>query len=909
MAMSAELKILRVFLSSPGDVPDARLAIQHVVERELAKEPPFEDVKLEVVSWDDPYARIPMDAYLTPQEAVKRGLPRPSECDVVVVLFWSRMGTAQTHDGTQYLSGTDYEYQDAINANPKPRVLVYRCTAPLEQASTLGESVDQQREQYRRLESFFARFRGDDGSPRGSFETFATTQELRERAKMVLRRVLYEKLEKIKSFAPPDLGTALRFRTTIQAFRDEYLVSETGRVPFGGRDHELEQLDKWLLDAAAPSRMLVTSPAGRGKSALLVRWMASLQEMDVIGKERWQLAFMPISIRFQTNRPEVFNEGLALRLAEITGEALPSTSSRDANFFRAAVRDQLGIIAEKKVSVVVVLDGLDEALQGSFDVSMFPPVLPPTLRILVSARRQVGDKGALGWLKLLGWERGTKVETLELEKLDLKGISDVLVKLGAPMEVVANESDLINRLLLLTEGEPLLVRYYAEDLWQLRRSGAQITRADLETLKPGFDSYFQRWLEHQERLWKEEGEGIDAQKVDRVLLLLAFALGPLQQADLVTLMKEVHDEPGLVVPDRLLRPLRRFVLGDGKDSGFVLSHPKIGDYLRSERFHTVERVIDRAFAAWGLRHVTGLNSAPPLVLPQEASSYVLQFLPRHLEIVEAPPSDFLLLLEDGWRRAWEHLDGGDRGFASSVRAIWHAIRKHGELNHLGSQWRCALTLASLKNVGRNTPAALIKAAVAKQELTPRQGAHLAELKGVSEPSSFFDDAEDGVQTLAEIAVLACNNAALATELALSAVSMAIGARDEDRRLQFVEKLSQVLLAEGAIARTGVDAVRGAIIGAARSLQDLEHRTMALCSIAEVVGPAYKASLVIEARQTAQAIGPEKKRAAAFIRLLPLVEHTLKSGLAELTIQAIAAINDDYEQANCLAVSKLNCNSR
>ena len=32
-------------------------------------------------------------ATLTPQEAVNRGLPRPSACDCVVVVLWARMGT------------------------------------------------------------------------------------------------------------------------------------------------------------------------------------------------------------------------------------------------------------------------------------------------------------------------------------------------------------------------------------------------------------------------------------------------------------------------------------------------------------------------------------------------------------------------------------------------------------------------------------------------------------------------------------------------------------------------------------------------------------------------------------------------------------------------------------------------
>jgi hypothetical protein len=70
-----------------------------------------------------------------------------------------------------------------------------------------------------------------------------------------------------------DLGIARIFQTRTRAFTDEYLVSETGPVPFGGRDDELRRLDQWLSDPKAAPRMLLSAPAGRGKSALLVRWL------------------------------------------------------------------------------------------------------------------------------------------------------------------------------------------------------------------------------------------------------------------------------------------------------------------------------------------------------------------------------------------------------------------------------------------------------------------------------------------------------------------------------------------------------------------------------------------------------------------------------------------------------------
>ena len=71
-----------------------------------------------------------------------------------------------------------------------------------------------------------------------------------------------------------------------------------------------------------------------------------------------------------------------------------------------------------------------------------------------------------------------------------EAIADVLLKLGAPNHVLARERDIVERLCELTEGEPILVRYYAEDLWQLGQRRARITISDLEALKSGFGSYF-----------------------------------------------------------------------------------------------------------------------------------------------------------------------------------------------------------------------------------------------------------------------------------------------------------------------------------------------------------------------------------------------------------------------------------
>jgi hypothetical protein len=343
-----------------------------------------------------------------------------------------------------------------------------------------------------------------------------------------------------------NFGIARVARRVTRQFIDEYLVSETGEVPFGGRDAELGRLDHWLSDPNASPRMLITAQAGRGKSALLVRWLQSLRELGQVEKETWQLAFMPISIRAGTNKPSVFLSGLAQRLAEIIEQPVPPEAIQNPEALQYIVHDQIEALKSSRKRVLIVLDGLDETLQGSFDASIIPIRLSGNIRVLFSARWQTGDKDSAGWLRRLEWDRGVRVTTLELGRLLADGIADVLRRLGAPTYVLAGERTIIARLSELTEGEPLLVRYYAQDLWDFSQKQARITIDDLGTLKPGFDSYFQRWLEHQEKLWAEEGQSIDRTEMDRVLSVLAFALGPLESSDLLSLVDEIHGTGSLI---------------------------------------------------------------------------------------------------------------------------------------------------------------------------------------------------------------------------------------------------------------------------------------------------------------------------------------------------------------------------
>ena len=111
---------VRLFLASPGDVAEERSQVEQVT-KQLGNEDRYRDaINLQIIGWDQPGMPITMRAGETPQDSVTGQLPLPSECDIAVVILWSRIGTPlpetkRKRDGGRYLSGTEWEYEDALH--------------------------------------------------------------------------------------------------------------------------------------------------------------------------------------------------------------------------------------------------------------------------------------------------------------------------------------------------------------------------------------------------------------------------------------------------------------------------------------------------------------------------------------------------------------------------------------------------------------------------------------------------------------------------------------------------------------------------------------------------------------------------------------------------------------------------
>ncbi len=165
---------LRVFLSSPGDVAEERRLAREVMQALEGSHLLRGRVRFEIVAWDDHHAAAPMDARETPQASVNRYTGRPADCDLTLVILWSRIGTCLPQDltrpdGTRYESGTVWEVEDAVAAD-KP-VFVYRRTE-IPRIDLDDPEFESKRTQYDAVKGYFAKFQNADGSLEAGFNPY-----------------------------------------------------------------------------------------------------------------------------------------------------------------------------------------------------------------------------------------------------------------------------------------------------------------------------------------------------------------------------------------------------------------------------------------------------------------------------------------------------------------------------------------------------------------------------------------------------------------------------------------------------------------------------------------------------------------------------------------------------------------
>lgn len=340
---------------------------------------------------------------------------------------------------------------------------------------------------------------------------------------------------------------------------------------------------------------------------------------------------------------------------------------------------------------------------------------------------------------------------MSLTRLSLEAVPKVLIHMGCPLDQLASRDEVVRQLYALSEGDPLVLRLYVEELWGKRDTLTRLRVEDLAAMKPGLTGYMARWWTDQQKLWKSSAFELATATRD-VLDLLAAAFAPLKTWELREILSRrpwavargaapsTHDVSGW------LQPLHRFLIGDGSADGYTFSHPRLAQYFWEQLGADEQREWDRTFLAWADHWRATRKSRPDAV-----SAYPIQYYATHLGRSRATADDWTAVLRDDYREAWETIDTSSAGWLEDVRkadrAFAEAESERPERSFLGQRLHATLIQATGTSIARASLPPLTLAAVdhglwtlshavsmAKLETDPGQRARLLlDLSARAEP--------------------------------------------------------------------------------------------------------------------------------------------------------------------------------
>lgn len=480
----------RLFLSSPGDVQDERSLARKVVTG-LQYQPFIRNrATLQVISWDDPNANTPVYANLTPQAALARQLPRPAECDIVIVILWSRMGTPLPDDayrkpeGGSYLSGTEWEFEDAVRSGRKPVVLVYRRTEK-PKIDLDDPELQTKQAQYRLVKQFFERFTNSDGSLRGGYVEYDSPSDFERRLDNDIKSVLEDLLMKAASVESPiSAHDAVRFEGSpypgLRRFTEEDVSI------FFGRGREVDALIQLLNDG---KRFLsVIGASGSGKSSLVrAGLLPRLRGNAVAGSKDWRIGSFS---------PADFGDNPFLALAAALAPLMPAGPrapltlaeqiAKDPNYAAKLCTDALSGRPDW-ADVLLFIDQMEELFtitrpewQDAF-ISSILALASHQRVVLVSTLRTDFFPNASRWS---GFVDLLQAGNYLLMPPGLRALSD-MVRLPAQKAGLEIEDGLLDRIIEDTGLQPgalPLLAYTLEQLHNAERHSRKLTQLAYDTL-------------------------------------------------------------------------------------------------------------------------------------------------------------------------------------------------------------------------------------------------------------------------------------------------------------------------------------------------------------------------------------------------------------------------------------------
>jgi formylglycine-generating enzyme required for sulfatase activity len=369
----ADVKLLRVFISSPSDVRPERLIAERVVRR-LGREFAYH-LRVEPVMWE----REPLVASRHFQEEITP----PRETDIVVIILWSRLGVPLPVDkflgplSGKPVTGTEWEFEDALKANRErklPDLLMYRKKAPVTGSFEDEAAVRQQLAQKRLVEDFVKSWFVDQNAQSftAAFREFADDLTFEGLLETHLRELLKRRLTANEELVPAGIrwhqGSPFR---GLLSFEPEHSPVFFGRTR---ACNELRELLARQVERGS-AFVLVVGASGSGKSSVVkAGLLPELKLQGMVGRVAL--------VRHAVFRPSQGEGDLLARLAAaiMSPSALPELASlhcdhasltallRDAPAqAKLPIRQGLTVAGQKaelteiaQARLVIVVDQLEE---------------------------------------------------------------------------------------------------------------------------------------------------------------------------------------------------------------------------------------------------------------------------------------------------------------------------------------------------------------------------------------------------------------------------------------------------------------------------------------------------------------------------------------------------------------------
>jgi len=441
---------------------------------------------------------------------------------------------------------------------------------------------------------------------------------------------------------------------------------------FGGRQADLRTLNDFLEQNKNPY-LFVSGLAGFGKTALLINWAWPFVTKSVAATGlQFAVHFLSKQVSQSAEEHFVFgNLCEQLMAAHGLGGELPQENRKR----RALYSQLLRLAPPPGTNLVVLIDGLDEALgHWEPDSDMFPE-LPEGTKVVFSAR-DIADRNWLEFLKL-DLPAGC---ILRVGQLDRAGVSEVLQS-ARPGDWKDGElSTLADQVWSISQGDP----FYVHDLL-----------ADLKAT--GYDPSQLPKISHSEylNLWWKGAEVNNPAFVD-LMGMLAVVLGPMTKQELASV--DETDQLRDINISELIESAARYIIGSAT-TGYQISTTRIQQFV-SARFGSDLRKYKHRIAGYCLRWAE---------LDANAQPYVWLHAVQHLADA-GTYDDLFALIDANWLGAkWTHY-GSYAGVISDIDATAAAAlaRDPPDIARIAG---LAIARATAREVMAQFPAAVLTALV------------------------------------------------------------------------------------------------------------------------------------------------------------------------------------------------------